>query len=137
MMLFLGGTAIVTMPKNIFPNQHSLRYGHLATPLAMGVVFSMLASCLISRTLTPITISLLLRKIYERHGASPGWPDRFHAALNEQFDRFRNFYGWLLADILRRRILTPAVAVSVVIGAGTLAVFVGTDFFSSVDAGLI
>jgi multidrug efflux pump subunit AcrB len=43
----------------------------------------------------------------------------------------------MLKGILRRRILTPAVAAVVVIGAGILAVFVGTDFFPSVDAGMI
>jgi multidrug efflux pump subunit AcrB len=47
------------------------------------------------------------------------------------------FYGWLLAVILRRRILTPAVAALVVIGGSVLFVFVGTDFFPGVDAGLI
>ena len=61
----------------------------------------------------------------------------FHAGFNARFDRFRNFYGWLLAGILRQRILTPAVAGLVVIGGGVLFVFVGTDFFPSVDAGLI
>jgi multidrug efflux pump subunit AcrB len=50
---------------------------------------------------------------------------------------FRDFYGWMLTGILRHRILTPAVAAVVVIGAGVLALFVGTDFFPSVDAGLI
>jgi multidrug efflux pump subunit AcrB len=103
----------------------------------MAVVFAMLASYTISRILTPITIGLLLRKEHERQGAVTGWLDRFHAAFNARFDRFRDFYGWMLTGILRHRILTPAVAAVVVIGAGVLAHFVGTDFFPSVDAGLI
>jgi multidrug efflux pump subunit AcrB len=103
----------------------------------MAVVFAMLASYTISRILTPITIGLLLRKEHERQGAVTGWLDRFHAAFNARFDRFRDFYGWMLTGILRHRILTPAVAAVVVIGAGVLALFVGTDFFPSVDAGLI
>ncbi len=70
-------------------------------------------------------------------GPKPAGSSRFHAGFNARFDRFRNFYGWLLAGILRRRILTPAVAGLVVIGGGVLFVFVGTDFFPSVDAGLI
>ncbi len=53
------------------------------------------------------------------------------------FDRFRDFYGWLLAGILRRRVLTPLVAGSVVAGAVVVSLFVGSDFFPPVDAGLI
>ena len=62
---------------------------------------------------------------------------RFHERFNAGFDRFRDFYGWLLTAILRRRVLTPLVAISVVAGAVVLALFVGSDFFPQVDAGLI
>jgi multidrug efflux pump subunit AcrB len=82
-------------------------------------------------------IRLLLRTEHGRHGGSTGALGRFHAAFNARFDRFRDFYGWLLAGILRRRITTPAVAATLVAGAAVLAVFVGTDFFPRVDAGLI
>ena len=111
----------------------------LFTPLAEAVVFAMLASYAISRTLTPIVIGLLLRGEHERsHGGAPqGWFARMHAGFNERFDRFRDFYGWLLTGILRRRVLTPLVALSVVGIAAGLAFFVGTDFFPTVDAGLI
>jgi multidrug efflux pump subunit AcrB len=109
----------------------------LFTPLAMAVVFAMLASYAISRTLTPIIIRLLLRKEHADHGAPKGRLARFHDRFNAGFDRFRDFYGWLLTRILRRRVLTPLVACSVVAGAAVVALFVGTDFFPQVDAGLI
>jgi multidrug efflux pump subunit AcrB len=143
----LGGAAGIAVPTLIstlaiccvfvsaFFLQGAARY--LFTPLAMAVVFAMLASHGISRTLTPIMIGLLLRKEHERRETETGWFSRFHAGFNARFDRFRNFYGWLLAGILRRRILTPAVAALVVIGGSVLFVFVGTDFFPGVDAGLI
>ena len=127
--------AICCVFVSVFFLQGAARF--LFTPLAMAVVFAMLASYTISRTLTPIMIGLLLRKEHERQGAGTGWLNRFHAAFNARFDRFRDFYGWMLTGILRRRILTPAVAAIVVIGAGVLALFIGTDFFPSVDAGLI
>jgi multidrug efflux pump subunit AcrB len=120
---------------SVFFLQGAARY--LFTPLAMAVVFAMLASYGISRTLTPIMIGLLLRKEHERRNIETGWLSRFHAGFNARFDRFRNFYGWLLAGILRRRIVTPAVAGLVVIGGSILFIFVGTDFFPGVDAGLI
>jgi multidrug efflux pump subunit AcrB len=127
--------AICCVFVSVFFLQGAARY--LFTPLAMAVVFAMLASYAISRTLTPIMIGLLLRTEHERGDTGTDWFSRFHAGFNERFDRFRNFYGWLLAGILRRRILTPAVAGLIIIGGGVLFPFVGTDFFPGVDAGLI
>jgi multidrug efflux pump subunit AcrB len=133
--------AICCVFVSVFFLQGASKY--LFTPLAMAVVFAMLASYGISRTLTPIIIRLLLRKEHDDsqssaggHG-SRGWLGRFHDRFNAGFDRFRNFYGWLLTGILRRRVLTPLVAGSVVAGAVVVSLFVGSDFFPQVDAGLI
>ncbi|WP_026605947.1 efflux RND transporter permease subunit [Methylocapsa acidiphila] len=127
--------AICCVFVSVFFLQGAARY--LFTPLALAVVFAMLASYGISRTLTPIMIGLLLRKEHERRGQASGWLERFHAGFNARFDRFRTFYGWLLAGILRRRIITPAVASLVVASAGVLSLYVGSDFFPNVDSGLI
>jgi multidrug efflux pump subunit AcrB len=130
--------AICVVFVSVFFLQGAARY--LFTPLAMAVVFAMLASYGISRTLTPIIIRLLLRREFAEHGhdeGGAGWFGRFHTGFNARFDRFRSFYGWLLARILRRRILTPVVGLSVVACAAVLSLFVGTDFFPTVDAGLI
>jgi multidrug efflux pump subunit AcrB len=124
--------AICCVFVSVFFLQGASKY--LFTPLAMAVVFAMLASYGISRTLTPIIIRLLLRKEHEAH--DNGWLARFHTRFNERFDRFRDFYDWLLAGILRRRVLTPLVAGSVV-GAVVMTMFVGSDFFPTIDAGLI
>ena len=122
---------------SVFFLQGAARY--LFTPLAMSVVFAMLASYALSRTLTPIIIRLMLRSEHERHGdgSAPGWFGRFHAGFNRAFDRFRGFYGFVLAGIIRRSILTPLVALGVVACAGGLSLLVGSDFFPPVDAGLI
>ncbi len=127
--------AICCVFVSVFFLQGASKY--LFTPLAMAVVFAMLASYAISRTLTPIVIRLLLRKEHADHGVPKGRLARFHEQFNAGFDCFRNFYGWLLTAILRRRVLTPLVAISVVAGAVVLALFVGSDFFPQVDAGLI
>jgi multidrug efflux pump subunit AcrB len=129
--------AICVVFVSVFFLQGAAKY--LFTPLAMAVVFAMLASYGISRTLTPIIIRLLLRREYagEHHHDAKGFFGRFHAGFNRRFDAFREFYGWLLAGILRRRVLTPAVGVGVVASAALLSIFVGSDFFPSVDAGLI
>ncbi len=130
--------AICVVFVSVFFLQGAARY--LFTPLAMAVVFAMLASYGISRTLTPIIIRLLLRREFAAHGhdeGGTGWFGRFHNGFNARFDRFRGFYGWLLARLLRRRVLTPVVGLSVVACAAVLSLFVGTDFFPTVDAGLI
>jgi multidrug efflux pump subunit AcrB len=132
--------AICCVFVSVFFLQGASKY--LFTPLAMAVVFAMLASYAISRTLTPIIIRLLLRKEHANHDASKesgpkGRLARFHDRFNAGFDRFRDFYGWLLTGILGRRVLTPLVASSVVASAVVVALFVGSDFFPQVDAGLI
>ncbi len=75
---------------------------YLFTPLALAVVFAMLASYGLSRTLTPITIGLLLKG---EHGAEEGAPrgffGRFHAAFERGFERMRTSYAALLAPARR------------------------------------
>jgi len=110
---------------------------YLFMPLALAVVFAMLASYGISRTLTPIMIGLLLRGSHEAPTHANGFFTRFHAGFETRFNRFRDFYGWLLASILARRVVTPVIGILVVIGAGVLFTTVGSDFFPQVDSGLI
>src|SRR6202043_321908 len=112
---------------------------YLFTPLGLAVVFAMLASYGLSRTLTPITIGLLL-KSEPRHteGDAPrGLFSRFSAAFERGFERLRDGYSKFLATLLRRRFIVPIVAVLVVGLGAVMAVFVGRDFFPLIDAGQI
>ncbi len=130
--------AICVVFVSVFFLQGAAKY--LFTPLAMAVVFAMIASYGISRTLTPIVIRLMLRREYEgdhKDQGARGWFGRFHEGFNRRFDAFREFYGWLLGAILARRLITPLVGVAMVAGAVVLSLFVGRDFFPQVDAGLI
>jgi multidrug efflux pump subunit AcrB len=108
----------------------------LFTPMGLAVVFAMLASYALSRTLTPILIGYLLKG--ERHGeADTGWFARFNAGFNRGFERFRASYADLVAGLVRRRFLVPAVAGLILILGGVLFTFVGRDFFPAIDAGQI
>ena len=112
---------------------------YLFTPLGLAVVFAMLASYGLSRTLTPITIGLLLKN--ERHGTQDGAPKgmfaRISAAFERGFERLRDGYSKLLTTLLRRRFIVPVVAV-LILGLGAVMVkFVGRDFFPLIDAGQI
>ncbi|MEH2545087.1 multidrug efflux pump subunit AcrB [Bradyrhizobium sp. AZCC 2262] len=112
---------------------------YLFTPLGLAVVFAMLASYLLSRTLTPITIGLLLKN--ERHGTDDGTPpgffSRMTAAFNRGFERLRGGYLKVLTLLLRRRAIVPVVAVLILGLGATMLVFVGRDFFPLIDGGQI
>jgi multidrug efflux pump subunit AcrB len=112
---------------------------YLFTPLGLAVVFAMLASYGLSRTLTPITIGLLLKG--ERHGTDGGVPaglfSRTTAAFDRGFERLRGGYMKILTLLLRRRAIVPVVAVLIVsLGAG-MSMLVGRDFFPLIDGGQI
>jgi len=112
---------------------------YLFTPLGLAVVFAMLASYGLSRTLTPITIGLLLRG--ERHhsqdGAPAGWFSRMTAAFDRGFERLRGGYLKILTMLLRRRAIVPVVAVLILGLGATMLLFVGRDFFPLIDGGQI
>jgi multidrug efflux pump subunit AcrB len=110
----------------------------LFTPLGLAVVFAMLASYSLSRTLTPILIGYLLQG--ERHGEADGRRGRFarfHVGFEQGFERFRASYADLLAGLVRRRFIAPTVAGLILILGGMLLIFVGRDFFPMIDAGQI
>jgi multidrug efflux pump subunit AcrB len=112
---------------------------YLFTPLGLAVVFAMLASYGLSRTLTPITIGLLLKG--ERHQANDDVPAgrfaRFSAAFERGFERLRSGYAESLATLLRRRLIVPGIML-VMLGVGATALmFVGRDFFPLIDGGQI
>jgi multidrug efflux pump subunit AcrB len=113
---------------------------YLFTPLGLAVVFAMLASYALSRTLTPITIGLLLKG--EHHGhADPHAPQgifaRLHAGFERGFDSMRHGYSDVLTTLLTRRLVVPAVAAGMLTLGATLFFFVGRDFFPAIDGGQI
>lgn len=112
---------------------------YLFTPLGLAVVFAMLASYLLSRTLTPITIGLLLRG--ERHGTDDGAPaglfSRITAAFDRGFERLRDGYLKILTMLLHRRAIVPVVALLILGLGAAMLTLVGRDFFPLIDGGQI
>jgi multidrug efflux pump subunit AcrB len=110
----------------------------LFTPLGLAVVFAMLASYALSRTLTPVIIGLLLKG--EHHGGANGsgnWFARFHQGFERGFELFRRGYVRALTLLLKRRIIVPAVAALMLVLGGVMLTFVGRDFFPEIDGGQI
>ena len=83
---------------------------YLFTPLGLAVVFAMLASYGLSRTLTPITIGLLLKN--EHHGPVERTPRglfaRFHAGFERRFESMRHAYSRSLKELLKNRFIIPS-----------------------------
>jgi multidrug efflux pump subunit AcrB len=112
---------------------------YLFTPLGLAVVFAMLASYGLSRTLTPITIGLLL-KSERRHGDGEpptGVFSRISAAFERGFERLRGGYSKFLTVLLQRRAIVPIVAVLIIGLGAVMLVSVGRDFFPLIDGGQI
>jgi multidrug efflux pump subunit AcrB len=99
----------------------------------------MLASYGLSRTLTPITIGLLLRS--ERHHTEDGGPrgvfSRVSAGFERGFERLRDEYSKSLTMLLHRRFIVPVIAVLIVGLGAVMLTFVGRDFFPIIDGGQI
>jgi multidrug efflux pump subunit AcrB len=110
----------------------------LFTPLGLAVVFAMLASYALSRTLTPVIIGLLLKG--EHHGGTDG-SRSFFARLHQRFERgfelFRRGYVRVLTMLLKRRLIIPVVAVLMLALGGVMMMVVGRDFFPAIDGGQI
>ncbi|MGD0127191.1 MAG: efflux RND transporter permease subunit [Terriglobia bacterium] len=113
---------------------------YLFTPLAMAVVFAMLASYLLSRTLVPTMVKYLLRsevQIYQREeeeiGTGPIW--RVHYAFNRRFLRMRESYKTALAWCLAHRRSVVLMFAVLVVGSFSLTFWIGEDFFPYTDSG--
>jgi multidrug efflux pump subunit AcrB len=108
----------------------------LFTPLALAVVFSMLTSYLLSRTLVPAMARYLMPEQHAEPSARSPW-GRFVSGFDRGFDRLRNAYRSALGRFMARRAF-GLICVAVIIGSSLfLLPVVGEDFFPSVDAGMM
>jgi multidrug efflux pump subunit AcrB len=111
---------------------------YLFTPLGLAVVFAMLASYGLSRTLTPIMIGLLLKG--EHHGAPDaprGLFARAHHTFERGFEHLREGYVRLLTSLVSHKFIIPIVAVFVLALGGVMFTLVGRDFYPIIDGGQI
>src|SRR5262245_52543698 len=110
----------------------------LFTPLGLAVVFAMLASYGLSRTLTPVMIGLLLKG--EHHAetdSARGWFAHLHRGFERGFERLREGYIDVLTLLLTRRFIVPMAAVLIVALGAVMLTLTGRDFFPAIDGGQI
>ena len=106
---------------------------YLFVPLAEAVVFAMLASYILSRTLVP-TLALYLLRIHHP-GPSRNPLVQFQQGFERGFERVRTGYEGLLTRlVLRRTVFIPAFLLACLC-VFLLVPFLGRDFFPATDAG--
>ncbi len=110
---------------------------YLFVPMAEAVVFAMLASYVLSRTLVP-TMAKYLLHAHEPHGE--GRPSRnplviVQRAIDRGFVRMRDGYRALLEQCVASRGIFTALFLGACIASLFLARWVGEDFFPAVDGG--
>jgi CzcA family heavy metal efflux pump len=116
---------------------------YLFTPLAMAVVFAMMASYFLSRTLVPTMMHFLLESelpLYQDPDAAKqeeeeNWVWRWHSKFDRWFERRRDDYKNALEWTLENRGLTIAVFGLFIVLSLPLAFLIGNDFFPYVDSG--
>ena len=112
---------------------------YLFVPLAEAVVFAMLTSYLLSRTLVPTLCMYWLRTAAEEHAAlaNPNAWQRFQRRFEARFAALRDGYHGVLRTVLahRRPFMTGFLAVA--FASMLIFPFLGRNFFPEVDAGQI
>src|SRR6201997_3477755 len=115
---------------------------YLFAPLAMAVVFAMLASYFLSRTVVPTMVNFLLKNEHHQENWSEvkalrrNWFLRIHEGFNRGFEKLRNFYAARLEWALNHaRLVIGAMVTVVVLSLVLVTPFLGEDFFPKVDAG--
>jgi multidrug efflux pump subunit AcrB len=125
--------------------------GFLFAPMAKAVVFAMIASFVLSRTLVPAMGNYLLRdhgtvhtaEVMMTHDAQAGRPNshnplrRFQHGFEIRFEAVRGRYVELLTLALANRKRFVIGFLAVVAGSFVLIPFLGRNFFPSVDTGEI
>src|SRR5579862_8661238 len=119
--------------------------GYLFRPLAEAVVFAMLASYFLSRTLVPTLVMYLFhseRKLREAEARAQGemrvgFFRRFHLGFEEKFEAMREGYIAALEWCLAHRPIFAIGFLGFCAASMLLVPFLGSDLFPSVDAGQI
>ena len=110
---------------------------YLFIPLAEAVVFAMLASYVLSRTLVP-TLAMYLLKVHLHHPSQPArWnlPARLQRAFERAFEATRTAYRRTLTQCIHRRALFVSVFLGLCALAFLLLPWLGQDFFPTSDGG--
>ena len=114
----------------------------LFVPMAEAVIFAMICSFILSRTLVPTMANYLLRAhephTGDHHSAAGGNPlSRFQRGFEAKFEQLREGYrGVLEGAVAHRKVFLISFLAVVVLSFG-LVPFIGSNFFPAVDSGQV
>jgi CzcA family heavy metal efflux pump len=121
--------------------------GYLFRPLAEAVVFALIGSFILSRTLVPTMANYLMRAHHHSIETDIGHDRlesrtrnpilRFQQGFEKRFERFRGRYRALLAMALARPKTFIVAFLACVVVSFVLTPFLGSNFFPAVDSGQI
>ena len=110
----------------------------LFVPLAEAVVFAMVASYLLSRTLVPTLVMLLMGGVHAANAEDkPSLLQRLYRSFDARFERVRRAYTLALSSLLAHRAKFAIAFLAFCVLSCGLYPFLGRDFFPTVDAGQI
>jgi multidrug efflux pump subunit AcrB len=113
----------------------------LFVPMAEAVIFAMIWSFILSRTLVPTMAMYLLKPHQHEHGAALP-PTRnplvwFQRGFEHRFEQFRSGYRDVLTLALHHRPTFVIAFLAFVVASFAMVPYLGQNFFPSVDAGQI
>ena len=115
--------------------------GYLFLPLAEAIIFAMIASFILSRTLVPTMASFLLRAQVAAHrtgGQPKGFFGRLQGGFEQRFEQVRERYRELLEKaVARRGRFILAFLAAALASVGVLIPWLGQDFFPGIKSGEI
>ena len=113
--------------------------GYLFRPLAEAIVYAMIASFILSRTLVPTMAAWLLRGQVHGHAqhGEPGFFTRFQRGFDHRFTVFRERYLVTLTNAVQHRKRFVLIFVACTVASMSLLIFLGHDFFPSIKSGEI
>jgi multidrug efflux pump subunit AcrB len=116
--------------------------GFLFLPMAEAIVFAMIASFILSRTLVPTMAAWLLRAQVAAHahghaGPPPGMFGRFQRRFEHAFSNFRDRYRVALTSVVANRYRFVPIFALCAFGSLALIMFLGRDFFPGIKSGEI
>ena len=110
---------------------------YLFVPLAEAVVFAMLASYVLSRTLVPTMVMLMMDHSHSDPSAKPSLLQQVYRKFHAAFEKFRGGYIIILSTLLTHRKMFGGMFLGFCILSLGLVFGLGRDFFPSVDSGQI
>jgi multidrug efflux pump subunit AcrB len=119
--------------------------GWLFMPMAEAVIFAMLASFVLSRTLVPTMAKYMLEEHHASQGhESGGQPKkpcgvfaRFQQGFERGFERFCDRYNALLEQAIDNRGRFVAISLAIALGSLGLYYFNGRDFYPEIKSGTL